>query len=44
MRDEYVNFALFVSARIENIAAIGQLGESQTEDLKVPNLIPDLGI
>ena len=30
--------------RIEDMAAIAQLGERRTEDLKVPGSIPGLGI
>ena len=43
MRNVHGNFHLFVSIRIEDIAAIAQLGERQTEDLKVPGSIPGLG-
>ena len=43
LRNVYGNFHLFVSIRIEDIAAIAQLGERQTEDLKVPGSIPGLG-
>ena len=32
-----------ISAHTDNMAAIAQLGERQTEDLKVPGSIPGLG-
>ena len=38
------SFLISWNMRTEDIAAIAQLGERQTEDLKVPGSIPGLGI
>ena len=35
---------IYWNVRTEDMAAIAQLGERQTEDLKVPGSIPGLGI
>ena len=38
------SFLISWNMRTEDIAAIAQLGERQTEDLQVPGSIPGLGI
>ena len=41
--NDWRSFLISWNIRTEDIAAIAQLGERQTEDLKVPGSIPGLG-